>query len=366
MKYALSLSTKVYQEPECIKNHPEAFVLSGKKAFIITGRHSAKACGALEDVLDVLKENKIEYCIFDEVENNPSVETIEAAGKIGKKENVDFVVGIGGGSPLDAAKAIAVLCSNDFPAIDIFKASYDKVLPVIAVPTTSGTGSEVTPYAVFLRKDIETKMGIANPKVLPSYALLDAKYTAFMSHASTVSTAVDAFTHNLEGYLANRSQALSDVLALEGIRLFSECIDALAENTMTMEEREKLMFASMLGGAVITHTGVTLPHGMGYCYTYYKDIPHGKANGLLIEEYLKYNAAERRDKINHVLEIMHCTDIEAVGSVMTRLLGTAPKLTQEEVLLYTEQTMRQAKSIENTAHKTTKEDIYHFWTRMAE
>lgn len=365
MKYTLALSTKVFQEKDCVSRHPEAFLQSGKKAFIITGRHSAKACGALDDVLTVLKDNGIDYCIFDKVENNPSIETIEEAGILGKKEHVDFVIGIGGGSPLDAAKAIAVLCVNDFPAIEIFKASYDKVLPIIAVPTTSGTGSEVTPYAVFLRKDIETKMGIANPKVLPSYALLDAKYTSFMSHKSTISTAVDAFTHNLEGYLANRSQPLSDIFALEGIQLFAECISALEHDTLTIEDREKLMFASMLGGVVITHTGVTLPHGMGYCYTYYKDIPHGAANGLLIKEYLKFNYEERKDKIDKVLTILKCDDINDVGIMMTTLLGPAPDLTMEEVELYTEQTMLQAKSIENTAHKTTKNDIRDIWKKVS-
>ena len=321
MNYSFILSTKVFQEDQCINNHVDTFLSCGKKALVVTGRHSAKACGAYKDVTDTLIAAKISYVVFDEVENNPSIETIERASVFGKKEGIDFVVGIGGGSPLDASKAIAVLVANDFPAIEIFTREYTKVLPIIAIPTTSGTGSEVTPYAVFVRNDLETKMGIGNPQLLPKYALLDPKYTSFMSYDSTISTAVDAFTHNLEGYLANRSQPMSDAFAMKGITLFAECIPALLSDVITSDVREKLMFASMLGGIVITHTGVTLPHGM--------------------------------------------ESIHELGTILQKLIGKAPKLTEDEISLYTGQTILQAKSISNTAQPTQKKDIEDFWRRMS-
>ncbi|MDU1004447.1 MAG: iron-containing alcohol dehydrogenase family protein [Clostridium butyricum] len=362
MNYSFKMPVNIYQEEECIRKHKNIFGECGKRAFIVTGKHSAKACGALKDITDVLKDENIEYEIFDNIENNPSLENVTEASLKAKKFKSDFIIGIGGGSPLDASKAISVLAANDIEPLEIFKMNFTKAYPIVAVPTTSGTGSEATPYSVLLRKDLNTKISFGNNYTFAKYALLDPKYTMSLSRSITVNTAVDAFTHSLEGYLSNRATEISDALALEAIRKFGECFKDLVDGNMNMEIREKLIYVSMLGGMVITNTGVTIVHGMGYCYTYFKEIPHGRANGLLVKNYLKYIYDTKKRKIDKVLILLNCRSIDELGGYIEKLLGAAPNLTDEEIDNYTKLTLIQKGSIINTAKKLTEEDIKMLWS----
>ncbi len=361
MNYSFKMPVTVYQEEECIKKHKEVFKECGSRAFIVTGKHSAKACGALKDITDVLEEENIPYDIFDDVENNPSLENVTEASIKAKAFGADFIIGIGGGSPLDASKAVSVLAANDMEPLELFKMNFNKAYPIIAVPTTSGTGSEVTPYSVVLRKDLNTKVSFGNSHTFAKYALLDAKYTASLSRNTTINTAVDAFTHSLEGYLSNRATVLSDALALDAIEKFGSCLKDLVDGNMTMEIREKLMYVSMLGGMVIANTGVTIVHGMGYCYTYFKEIPHGKANGLLVKTYLDHIYKLKKDKIDKVLELLKCESIDELGKYLESLLGQSPKITEEEIDEYTKLTLIQKGSITNTAGNLTEEEIKMLW-----
>lgn len=337
----------------------------GKKALIITGKHSAKACGALEDVIKVLEEKLITYTVFDEIENNPSVETVSKAAGIAREKQVEMIIGIGGGSPLDASKAIAVLAANkDMDVLDLFKNAFTKVLPVIAIPTTAGTGSEVTPYSVLLRKDIETKVSFGTEQTYPKCALLDAKYTMSLGKKSTISTAVDAFTHALEGYLANRSTVVTDTFALEAISAFGKTIKKLVSFDLSEEDRVRLMYVSLLGGMIIAQTGVTIAHGMGYCYTFFKKIPHGAANGLLMREYLKINYDAVPEKIDSALKALGCSSIDEFADILTQMLGKPPKLTDEEIERYTELTQIQKGSMTNTPHEMDAKTVGYLWAKV--
>ncbi len=365
MQFSFAMPTKIYFEPECVRNHAQDMTAYGKKAILLTGRHSAKACGALDDVAAALDTTGIAYCIYDGIENNPSVETaVEAAG-MAIEFGADFVVGIGGGSPLDAAKAVAVLAVNPgMEPLDIFKNAFTKALPVAAVPTTAGTGSEVTPYGVLVRNDLQTKLAFASPLVLPRCALLDVKYTMSLGKDVTINTAVDAFSHALEGYLGNRSTAIADCLALEALEAFGSCVDQLINGAFDVQTREKLLYASLLGGIVLSLVGVTAVHGMGYCYTYYKDIPHGRANGLLMSEYLRYCEHFRKDKIDKALCRMGITDIDAFEQVMTALVGESPALSSQEIDQYTQQSLLQKGTLANTAGAITEQQIKALWSKV--
>ena len=363
MKYSFKMPVNVIQEKECVKNNINIFKQAGTKALIVTGRHSAKACGALDDVEFILNEASIDYEIFNEVENNPSLETVVKAADIAKKSNIDFIIGIGGGSPIDASKAIAVLAANDIEISDMFKNKFDKALNIIAVPTTSGTGSEATPYSVLLRKDLQTKVSFGNEYTFPKYALLDPKYTYSLNYDTTVNTAIDAFTHCIEGYLSNRSNSISDALALDAIRIFGEVLKDLSKKNITEDGREKLMYVSLIGGIVIANTGVTIAHGMGYCYTYFKDIPHGKANGLLMKNYLEYVYPERIEKVNKVLELLECRNIKEFADILEIMIGKAPKLTDKEIDQYTKLTLMQQGSMKNTARIVDENIIKMLWEK---
>lgn len=364
MEFQFHMPTKVYFEKGVIKKNVALFTYCGSRAAIVTGKHSAKASGALQDVEAVLKEIGIAYEIYDSVENNPSLETVTEISDRAKKFEADFVIGIGGGSPMDAAKAVAVLSANSFKPLELFKNQFGKALPIIEIPLTYGTGSEVTPYSVLLRKDVETKVSFGNEHTYPTYALLDLDYTKSMSVKSTVSTAVDAFTHVLEGFFAKRSTCLSDMMALEGIRVFGTCMEELAGSEYSDELREKLMYVSLLGGMTIAHSGVTLPHGLGYCYTYFKNIPHGIANGLFLREYMKLIEPEIPQKIACALQLLGFANIDEFADSLEKLIGKPVKLTQEEMEKYAKLSLIQKGSISNTPGNVDEKMVRTIWEKQ--
>lgn len=157
------LPTKMIFGENVVQQAGDSLAL-GTKALIVTGRSSARLSGALDDVLKVLPG---EYVIFDEVENNPTVDTCIKGGELAKAENCDYVIAIGGGSPLDAAKVMAVLAVNQKHPLELYTSGWDKkALPIVAIPTTAGTGSEVTPYAVLTLEEEQTKKGLGGPESL--------------------------------------------------------------------------------------------------------------------------------------------------------------------------------------------------------
>lgn len=362
MNYNFFMPTRLVFGRNCVKENAGRLADFGSRAFILTGRHSAKVCGALDDVAAALKSKNIVFKVFDEIESNPSLETVAKAGALAKEFGADFVIGIGGGSPLDSSKAVAVLAANDMRPEDIFKNSFaKKPLPIVCIPTTAGTGSEVTPYSVILRRDLKTKVSFGTPDTFASLALLDSRYTARLPRTVTVDTAIDAFTHSLEGYLARRSTAFSDTLALEGIRIFGDVLQNLLSFAIDDSVRDKLLHASTIGGIVIAQTGVTIAHGMGYCYTFFKGAPHGRANGFLMREYLKFNLPAAETKINTALKMLGMDSIDALGDTIEKLIGKPPVLTKDEIESYTELTFLQKGSIANNARELSRDDIRYLW-----
>jgi alcohol dehydrogenase class IV len=348
MQFKFHMPTKAYFGEGCVSRHGDELAGFGRKAVIVTGGRSAKASGALDDVCSILEHNDIGYVIFDSVENNPSTDTVKAGGIAAREAGADFVVGIGGGSPLDASKAVAVLAVNDMEPMQLFENKFPvKPLPVIAIPTTAGTGSEVTPYSILTRSDLTTKMSFGTPDTFPAIAFLDPRYTESQPAEVTVNTAVDALSHCVEGYLSKRSTPAADILAMEGIRLFGCCMEQLRSNQLTLEDRGKLLYASMLGGMVIAHTGTTIVHGAGYNYTYFKDIPHGKANGYLMAEYLRYNYSHAVEKIDKLLSLLGLTGIDEFDAFIVSLIGEAPRLSEEEIARYASITMKQRSTASN-------------------
>jgi len=342
MQFGFKIGTKVLFGKGCLIQNKELVAKCGKRALIVTGKNSAKASGALSHVEEILKEYNIDYSIYDRVENNPSLENVAEGGKAAREFKADFIIGIGGGSPLDASKAIAVLAVNDIEPLDLYKNVFEnKPLPIVAIPTTAGTGSEVTPYSILTRDDIKTKMSFGNEDTFPKLAFIDATYTESMPYETAVDTAVDALSHAMEGYLSKRSTPVSDVLALEAMKVFSECTNAIIDNNIDFNIREKLLYVSMLGGMVISHTGTTIIHGLGYSLTYFKGIPHGRANGYFMQEYLKFNYEAVGEKINKILELFKVSSIDEFGDIIEKMVKKDLSLSSEEIKNYAALTMKQ-------------------------
>lgn len=283
------MPTKVYEEQGCVRAHAEEFCALGTKAMLVTGRHSAKACGAQDDVIAAMDAFDIPYVVFDEVEENPSIETVMKARDAAVKAGADLFIGIGGGSPMDAAKAIALMAYHKDEAADFLYAgdASAKWYPVVCVPTTCGTGSEVTGVSVLTIHAKKTKGSIPY-RVFPELALVDGKYLADCPASVLRNTATDAFCHLCESYINAGATDYSRMCALAGLSVWSRSRGfLLGKEEATKERFAELMRASTLAGMAIAQTGTSLPHGLSYGLTYALGVPHGKACGLFQAGYLK-------------------------------------------------------------------------------
>lgn len=339
------MPTRMIVGKDCVLNSREIFCKMGKKAVIVTGKHSAKENGALDDILSVLKKNGQEYCIFDRVMPNPTVECVYEGGEFAKSEHADFVVAVGGGSPMDSAKIIALLAAQDIKREEIFSGKFEnKILPMIHIPTTAGTGSEVTQYSILTNHEKETKMSVASDILFPNYALLDAKYMANLSKSTTINTAVDALSHCVEGMLSGKAGDISDTLAKRGISLISGCFDALKSGEFSAETREKLLLGSAYGGMTIAQTGTVAVHSMGYCLTYFRNIDHGRANGILLGKYIEFAHTVAKDKVDEMLKAMGFERAEQLTELLFEILERPAECEEGDVAKFTKKAMS-AKSI---------------------
>jgi alcohol dehydrogenase class IV len=354
--FHFALPTKIIFGKKCVKEHADELLTLGKKAFIVTGKYSAKLNGSLLDVQEALESIGISYILFDQITSNPTIDQVRTASQIAREKKVDFIIGIGGGSPLDAAKAIAVLATNELDDQQLFTGPYPQpFLPVAAIPTTAGTGSEVTQYSILSNATLETKTSIAHSGIFPKLAFLDAHYTTKLPKRVTIHTAVDALSHSLEGYLSVKANTFSNIFAEKSLHLLGECLPYISKDP-TLEIREKLLYASMLGGIVIAHTGTTAVHSMGYSLTYFKGIDHGRANGLLLAEYLRYLDVSYHEKIHTILQLLHMKTIDEFAAKMHHLLGETDTITAAEVKLFSEKAAG-ASNIANTLLPPTEQDL---------
>ncbi len=322
---------KIYFGANCIVDNKEQLIL-GKKALIVTGKNSSKINGSLNTVTDVLNEFNIEYILFDEIEENPHFETIEKGRNVGLENKVDFIICIGGGSPLDGGKAISLFIKNEFINKENLS-EYKNLdfLPIVCIPTTSGTGSEVTQYSIITDVSKQTKVNLGHT-IYPTVSFLDYQFTNNLPLNITINTAIDTFCHLTEGFLNTNSNAYSDMLAKEGLEKFKECLPNLLDSNLNETFREKIMYASMIAGLLISQTGTSIPHGMSYHLTYFKNVPHGLACGIVLCEYLK--TFENYEKMNSFLNILDMKDLNELEEVLNVLLDTNVTLTNDEINQY--------------------------------
>jgi len=359
MEFKFLMPTEIYFGENVVLKNKDIFSKLGKKALIVTGKNSAKKNGSLDDVSKALNQTGIEYILFDEVEENPSLETIEKGRDIGKNHNVDFVIGIGGGSPMDAAKAIALFIKNpEINKDNIFSAGKLEGIPVVAVPTTSGTGSEVTQYSIVTSHKEKTKKNLGQ-SIFPKVAFVDSKYTYNLPYDITVNTAIDAFTHLAEGYLNTNSTYMSDIFGEKGFELFGFCFKKLIRKELDKEFREKAMLASVMGGIQIAQNGTSLPHGMGYLLTYFKGLPHGLANGVLTIEYLK--SFRNKTRIERMLSILGLSHLSELEEIFNSLVNVKINITMEEINEYSKNVFNNRSKLKNHPEEVHLEDIVRIY-----
>ncbi len=353
------MPTKVLIGKGAVLNNSNLLKEFGRKALIVTGKYSSKKNGSLDDVVSALKKEDINYIIFDEIEENPSVESVVKAAEIGKKENIDFIIGIGGGSPLDASKAIGVMIKNkDLTGDSLFSSKVLESIDIVCVPTTAGTGSETTQYAIITDHKNKTKRNLGQ-SIFAKLALVDARYMLDMNENITRSTAFDALSHIIEGYLNTNANLITDGLCEKALGVWGECIPSLLNGEFTLADREKLMLASNMAGIIIAQIGTSLPHGMGYPLTYFKGISHGLANGCLYKEYLK--AFKNREKVNNIYKCLGLKSYEEFEEVIGKLTKINIEVTEEELKKWSQDFAQNKTKLKNHPENITEEEIFQIY-----
>ena len=362
--YKYYMPTRIITGKDCLIQNKDLFKTLGKKALIVTGAQSAKRNGSEQDVRTALESVGISYLIFDKVMTNPTVACAYEGAEFARKNEVDFIIAVGGGSPIDAAKAIALLAAQDIAEENLFFGQYDnKILPLATVPTTAGTGSEATPYSILTNERAETKTSIASDLLFPVVSFLDAKYMDNLPLVTTINTAVDTLSHGIESMLTVRASEISNTLAIECIRMITGCVPDMlqalqsgSETRFNPAKREQLLLASCLGGMAIAQTATTLVHSMGYSLTYFKDIDHGRANGLLLGEYLRLVEKVYPDLTARILQAMNLSDVDSFEEMMNSLLGEKEEVSSEEIIKFSEITMR-ARNVPNSIVIPSEEEV---------
>lgn len=355
------MPTEVFIGKNIIEENKEKLRQVGKKALIVTGRSSSKKNGSLDAIEKVLKEYQIEYLIYDKVEENPTVETVVLAGEIGREANVDFIIGIGGGSPIDASKAIGIYISNkNLTKETLFTEEKLKSIPIVAVPTTAGTGTETTQYAILTDHEEKTKKNLGQ-EVFPILSLVDPSFMMNMPIGITRNTAIDAFSHIVEGYLNTNANRISDGLAEIGLKEFGKVIEGLKSGELSYEDRESLAIASNIAGMLIAQTGTSIPHGLGYSLTYYKNVPHGLANGCLYIEYLK--VFKDRKKVDNIYKLLGMKNKEELEEVLNSFCSIDIKVTESEIKNWAKGFISNKAKIKNHPEAITEEDIVNIYKK---
>lgn len=358
MNFSINLPVRIISGADCIKKNADALAM-GERALIVTGKNGAKKSGALDDVISIFDERGISYELFDCITENPPLSTCFEGGRLAADIGADFIVGIGGGSAIDAAKAIAAFASNQQITMDdLFNPAKRVIpsLPLAAIPTTSGTGTEANPYSVLSLPDGERKKTFSASDSWPKVAFLDPRYTFTLSNEQTLSTALDAFAHALESYLSPKSTEFSGMLALYSASIIWHIIkDDPDEYNHSMHE--KLLCASCAAGIAISVTGTGFPHPLGYSLTMLDGIPHGRACAIFDGDYINYNrktvpGAERLARF-----------AEHIGADLDELARTLPALAKVELSFSEEEINKRvdlissAKNYTNSPYVISEEEM---------
>ena len=269
--------------------------MPGKKALIvISSGTSMRKYGYLGNVERYLKENGVDSVFFDKILPNPTKQHVMEAAELCRKEGCDMVVGLGGGSSIDSAKAIAIMACNEGDYWDYIPAgsgkgrAVERALPIIAIPTTAGTGTEADPWAVITNEEVHEKIGFGSPLTYPAISIIDPELMVSIPPQLTAFQGFDAFFHAAEGFIANCATPISDLFALEAIRLLYKYLPVAVKDGRNLKARAKVAWASTLAGMVESTSCCISEHSMEHAMSaYYPQLPHGAGLIAISEAYFE-------------------------------------------------------------------------------
>jgi len=261
-----------------------------RRVLLVAGSSMVRQ-GFVEIATGQLAELGISHHLIAGVRQEPSAAEIDALNASLGEEKFDAVIGIGGGSVLDAAKLLSVLRTNDVPVASLIGAELasHRGLPAVMIPSTSGTGSEVTPNAIVTLPEEELKMAVVSRHLIPRLVILDPELTLALPKEVTAATGMDAFTHALESFISNKANAFGDTFALDSMRLLSRSMLDVYADGSNYRAREQMLIGSMYGGAALTASGTAAVHALAYPLGGKFGIPHGVANAMLLPHVMAFN-----------------------------------------------------------------------------
>lgn len=342
--------------------------------FVVIDKNLAKT-GLQEKIAGILVSEGIKFTVYDKVDPEPRIELADEGAALAVKNKCDMVIGIGGGSAMDVAKAIAVIATNKGAATDYL--GLNKVpkagLPKIMIPTTAGTGSEVTFTAVFVRKNLKKKEGMNSPYLYPELALLDPELTLSLPPAPTAQTGLDALCHAIESYTSINASPMSEMFSLEAISLIAENLRTCVHDGKNIAARERMLLGSLYAGIGLANAGVTAVHSLSYPLGGKFGVSHGLANTILLAPVMAFNLPGALEKFADVADAMgECTDglpvreaaylaVDAVESLIEdcgidasiRDFGVKEK----DFPALADVAVTVARPLENNPRKMTKEDM---------
>ena len=296
MSYTMYVPTRILFGNGKLKELHTQAMPGENPLLVISNGKSVKENGSFYTVMQELAHAGMQTTIFDQVQANPLKSTVMDGAAIARQNDCDFVVALGGGSVLDAAKAIALMAVNEGDYWDYIgtgtgrgKAIQNKPLPIIAIPTTSGTGSEADAACVITNEETNEKTGFGNPELFPVLSIVDPELTKTIPAKFTAYQGFDALFHSTECFISNKANLMGDMYALAAIENAAKYLPHAVANGADMEARERLAFASSVSGAVMTISGCTSEHSLEHAMSaYHGELPHGAGLIMISKAYYQY------------------------------------------------------------------------------
>ena len=356
--------------------------LGFKKALVVTDKGLMKF-GVAKMVLDVLDANSIPYEIFDDVKPNPTVTNVKQGIEACRQAGADFIIAIGGGSAMDTAKGIGIVCNNpefsDIVSLEGVADTKKKSLPIIALPTTAGTAAETTINYVIIDEEKQKKMVCVDPNDIPAVAIVDAELMYSLPKSLTAATGMDAMTHAIEGYITKAAWEMSDIFEIKAIEMIHRYLPIAVEQPQNPEGRNGMAVAQYIAGMAFSNVGLGVDHGMAHPLSALHDVPHGVACAMLLPVVMRFNAPAAKEKYVEIAKACNAykdgmTVDEAVDAACTaienlsKLVGipqhlTELGITEDDIPALAEQAISDVCTPGNP-REVTKEDIIALYKQI--
>ncbi|MFA6962634.1 MAG: lactaldehyde reductase [Opitutaceae bacterium] len=304
-----------------------------KKAFFVTDKELIKF-GVAAKVLAVLDGAGVPYVVYDDIKQNPTIANVNNGIAAFKKSGADFIIAVGGGSSIDTAKAIGIVINNpefaDIVSLEGVAATKNRSVPIIALPTTAGTAAEVTINYVITDEAAVKKMVCVDPNDIPVLSIVDGELMYSMPKGLAAATGMDALTHAVECYITKAAWTMSDMFALQAIKMIAESLPSAVNGPDTAKGRDGMAIAQYIAGMGFSNVGLGIVHSMAHPLGAFYDTPHGIANAVLLPYVLEYNAAAAAPKYRDIARAMGVAGIDGMteSAAVEAAIGAVKKLSK--------------------------------------